>query len=423
MTGQLRAQLGQRADYTHRHNAMSGRHGWLRLTPAYSLKVVNEILASSDASTPLTVLDPFSGTATTALAASYLGYRAITVEINPFLEWFGRAKTATYDERTLENVAALGDEVIERAQAPNAPRVAPPPMHRIDKWWNPQQLEQICLLKAAIDISCPADGQCRDLLLVALCRTVIALSNVRFNHQSLSLRSAETTQLELTLGDAREEVFRDNLAAILPSAADNPCGEVTVALSDSRNLARLDVPRADLIITSPPYANRMSYIRELRPHMYWLGYLRSGRQAGELDWQAIGGTWGAATSRLAGWTIPNGTFESETLSTAVRQIASRPNTNGTLLANYVLKYFADIWEHLRSLPMVLNAGADVHYIVGNSSFYGVLVPVERIYAEMLTSLGFSSVDCVPLRKRNSNKQLFEFDVQGTWNPPDSSRTT
>jgi hypothetical protein len=31
-----------------------------------------------------------------------------------------------------------------------------------------------------------------------------------------------------------------------------------------------------------------------RPYMYWLGYLRDGRAAGELDWQAIGGTWGCA---------------------------------------------------------------------------------------------------------------------------------
>ena len=80
----------------------------------------------------------------------------------------------------------------------------------------------------------------------------------------------------------------------------------------------------------------------------------------------------------------------------------------------VLKYFADIWAHLRSARETLNAGAQVHYIVGNSSFYGVLVPVERIYAELLAELGFERVTCKPIRKRNSNKQLFEFDVSAVW---------
>src|SRR5205823_779155 len=55
------------------------------------------------------------------------------------------------------------------------------------------------------------------------------------------------------------------------------------------------------VTTSPPYPNRMSYIRELRPYMYWLGYLSDGRAAGELDWKAIGGTWGCATSMLNTW--------------------------------------------------------------------------------------------------------------------------
>ena len=35
----------QKAHLTFRGNAKRGRHGWLRLTPAYSLQVVNEILA------------------------------------------------------------------------------------------------------------------------------------------------------------------------------------------------------------------------------------------------------------------------------------------------------------------------------------------------------------------------------------------
>ena len=48
MTEVLRTPLTQRADYTQKHNAKTGRYGWLRLTPAYSLKVVNEILGACD---------------------------------------------------------------------------------------------------------------------------------------------------------------------------------------------------------------------------------------------------------------------------------------------------------------------------------------------------------------------------------------
>ena len=414
MTRTLRTSLKQRADYAHRHNVAAGRHGWLRLTPAYSLKVVNEILTATDSAKPLTVLDPFGGTATTALAASYRGHRAVTIELNPFLHWFGQAKIAAYDRRTIGTASALGAEVVGIAQTSGLSAVPAPPMHGIHRWWNPESLDALRRIKTGIELACPEPGQSRDLLLIAFCRLLIDMSNVRFNHQSLSLDAERSDQLRMDLGVSLEEQFCTHLDAVLRSAEDNPEGEARITQGDARDLSPLDISGVDLLITSPPYANRMSYIRELRPHMYWLGYLDSGREAGDLDWQAIGGTWGIATSRLADWQPPADSFQSATLCETAERIAQDHNSNGVLLANYVLKYFADIWAHLRSVPSTLNAGAEIHYIVGNSSFYGVLVPVEAIYAEMLAELGFERVSYRPIRKRNSNKQLFEFDVSAVW---------
>jgi hypothetical protein len=65
----------------------------------------------------------------------------------------------------------------------------------------------------------------------------------------------------------------------------------------------------------------------------------------------------------------------------------------------------------------LNADAEVHYIVGNSTFYGTLLPVEEIYKEMLEQSGFRDVQIVRLRKRNSKAELFEYDVTGRKNQP------
>ena len=85
-----------------------------------------------------------------------------------------------------------------------------------------------------------------------------------------------------------------------------------------------------------------------------------------------------------------------------------------MLAAYVAKYCEDMSLHFDSLRRVLNRGARVHYIVGNSTFYGVLVPTEQIYAAMLREYGFAAVSVRPIRKRNSKKALVEFDVSATW---------
>ncbi|MGQ9898433.1 MAG: hypothetical protein ACUVR8_12875, partial [Acidobacteriota bacterium] len=140
----------------------------------------------------------------------------------------------------------------------------------------------------------------------------------------------------------------------------------------------------------------------------------NGRDAGELDWTAIGGTWGIATSRLADWERPEKHFNSAHLTDALSAIAHADNKNGSLLAKYVAKYFANMWAHFCELPELLASGAELHYIVGNSTFYGTLVSTERLYAEMLSELGFSEVECRPIRKRNSKKDLIEFDVVARW---------
>lgn len=43
-----REQLRQRSDYTYKFNSKTGRHGWLRLTPAYSLKIVEELIVGHE---------------------------------------------------------------------------------------------------------------------------------------------------------------------------------------------------------------------------------------------------------------------------------------------------------------------------------------------------------------------------------------
>jgi len=250
------------------------------------------------------------------------------------------------------------------------------------------------------------------LLDIVFCRTLIALSNAAFNHQSMSFRKSSQYSSDIIQSGAK--LFAENATFVIQGARDNPKGNCSVVNGDSRVLSSEMGKQFDLIITSPPYANRMSYIRELRPYMYWLGYLRSGRDAAEIDWQSIGGTWGTATGRLSKWRPVKRAFRPNALRVALKRIANERNPNGALLANYVKKYFEDMASHFRNARALLSKDAKVHYVVGNSMFYGVLVPTEKIYAELMRYFGFIDINVHVLRKRNSKKGLVEFDVSAAW---------
>ncbi len=407
-----RGQLRQRADYTCAFNAKAGRHGWLRLTPAYSVKIVEELIAGHGQARR--IFDPFCGTGTTVLSAAFHGHEGVTTDINPFLVWLAQAKTAQYSPQQIaaaREACASALDVVRHQRIEPAPA---PPIHNIERWWSPKALEFLRLLRAAIAAVSNEHSAEQTLLDIAFCRSLIELSNAAFNHQSMSFKNDRQLSLDFAVDMA--SIFSEHVRSILASASENPSGKADVVLGDARNPAETVEGLFDLVVTSPPYANRMSYIRELRPYMYWLGFLMNGRDAGELDWTAIGGTWGIATSRLADWQrAADGFSGSASLAKAIDQIAHADNKNGVVLAQYVAKYFDDMWAHFQNLPAVLAHGAELHYIVGNSIFYGTMVATELVYAEMLTALGFTDIECRAIRKRNSKKELVEYDVVARWN--------
>jgi hypothetical protein len=351
-----------------------------------------------------------------------MGLRGAGLEINPFLVWFSSVKFRQFPPDTIDKVRSLGSVVAVASSADSAPAVEVPPIHNVERWWNERELRFLCRLKKCILDASEEGTDERDLLLVAFCRVVIALSNAAFNHQSMSFKAADDAPRLFAFARDNAEFFRKELSVVLDGAADNPRIEPSVVRGDAREPSRFLHDRFEMLVTSPPYPNRISYIRELRPYMYWLGFLTNGRDAGEYDWQAIGGTWGVATSRLAEWKPSGKAFMPSALKKALAGIADPKNDNGYLLANYVAKYFEDMWRHLTGIAAVLSRDAEVHYIVGNSTFYRTLLPVEDIFRIMLQEVGFQNVEVVKIRKRNSKAELFEFDVTGKKGRPTTRPT-
>ncbi len=385
-------------ELTFAHNARHGRHGWLRLTPAYSVRVVRELLDQAPANAR--ILDPFSGSGTTALCAAERGLPALGLELNPFLVWLTRVKAAPHPARVIRRAAAMAEEAL--CNLGSRPAVAPP-IHKIERWWSAPVLEWLRGLAGEIESQRPSAA--RDLLTVAFLRTMIGLSAASFHHVSMSFKTKDAIDVALE-GPRR---FVDDVAFVLAGARERPRSRATVLEGDARTLAPLGRRRFDRVITSPPYPNRMSYVRELRPYMYWTRHLVQAREAGELDWRAIGGTWGIATSRLKNWERTFGQIPTRLAHVLTKIRAAHPR-NGPLLAAYLDRYFEDAERHLKALHPHVARGGEIHYVVGNSTFYGELVPVEELYAELMETAGFRSAEVVTLRKRNSKRDLYEFRV-------------
>ena len=284
-----------------------------------------------------------------------------------------------------------------------------PPMKNIERWWSRETLLALSTIRTYIisNWGMLNDTDDYNLLWIAFAKLCIETSAADFNHISVSFKE-NTIAHEWT---AIKAMFLSILFTMIDSAKADLKGKVTILEGDSRILHYEGM--FDTVITSPPYPNRISYIRELRPYMYWLGFLENGEEAGELDWKAIGGTWGSATSRLGSWTQTNARLPVSLLKTC-SAIKNSNEKNGDTMATYVLKFFDDMYVHLRSLRAHLLPNATINYILGNSSFYGHFVDTDIIVKEMLNDLHFTNVNSRIIRKRNSKSNLYEYLISAVY---------
>jgi DNA modification methylase len=394
--------VSRHTDYTFRHNQRLGRHGWLRLTPAYSVKLVESIIGRIPRESH--VLDPFSGTATTGVAAAEHGVSSTLFDINPFLVWFGNAKLKTLNKEEISSALESLATIVQKVRQNGFEASWTPPLKNINRWWSRETLDALTRLRQTLSqtVGSPQESGCNACLWIAFARIAIDHSAAAFNHVSVSFKKEAPVYAFEEILTNYENFSRD----ILTEAGVPLSGEGKVILHDSTE--SYSIPSAfDAVVTSPPYPNRISYVRELRPYMYWLGFLTEAREAGELDWTAVGGTWGIATSRLQEW-APSHEIRMPSLHGVVEKIKSSNGQYGEILSRYVQKYFYDMDRHIAAIKHALKCGGEIHYIIGNSVFYGVHVPTAELYEESLRNHGFSNVATQIIRKRNCNKSLFEY---------------
>jgi hypothetical protein len=388
-------------------------HRWYRLTPSFSPRLAHDIADHFKLFKADLVLDPFSGVGTVPLCMKYRGIPACSVEINPFLYFVGTVKTRTYKDideieacfkkfidayrNALRNVPFQSKaETYLKEHAADIPRINFP-----ERWWSPGNLAQlICLRKLVSSIqTMPPHG---DLVKMGVLGILVPVSNAQHNHVSLTF--ADKPLPTIDVAEVLQQQFKD-MVTDLRVVAELPAADTTMYRGNSKELASI-LPKGkkiSAVITSPPYPNRFSYARETRPHLFFFDFIKSARAVGQLETEAIGGTWGKATSVLAHGVKPKNSLIECLLGPYLHGI----NANGNLMANYVVKYFNDIYDHAAQIAEVCKKQARLAYVIGNSKFYGHPLPSDEILAAIFGHFGFELEGIDRMRKRQSKTGLYE----------------
>lgn len=386
-------------------------HRWFRLTPSFSPHLVVDVLEKYGTATSR-VLDPFSGRGTTPIECQLRGVPCVGAEINPALHF---AATVSLDWEV--DADALRDHAsrvvgrvreLKKSISASDPQELSthlslhiPTIHNVYRWWRPEVLGELMLIKYAIsELSCASPY--KDALLLALTSILLDAANITLGRLQLHFIDRSTHHIDpLALFTSAASAMTEDMREL--NSRRGPCSKIH--LIDNRALSSvIGNYRADLVITSPPYPNRYSYVWNTRPHLYFMEWFATASDASSLDCQTIGGTWGSATSRHQKGTHNYAHPEvEETVGTIVGEIREKD----LLMSNYVAMYFDDLYASIKETKNCLTDDAVCAYVVGNSRAKGSIVETDLLLAELFRHAGYSLMGIEEVRRRNSGKELHE----------------
>ena len=387
-------------------------HRWYRLTPSYSPELVANILDEFGTS-DTRVLDPFSGRGTTAIECQFRGVPCMAIEINPML-YFAGTVSLNWSLSASRFLSLLGKIETQAfylkkkyqgqtsRQVAEAMNIAYPLIHNVNRWWREDVLVDLLILKAVISHLSMADAE-RRLFFLNLANIIIDVANITLGRLQLHFIRRDDEILDSI---SHFRISCEKVAADLSVLENRGIStKSSIILGDSTRLSKIiNGYKPNLVITSPPYPNRYSYVWNTRPHLFFMDFFTTSKEAGSLDSETIGGTWGTATSRHI-----KGIFRyTDDISKGIiSKIVDEIREKDLLMSNYVAMYFDDLYRHILELNKCLHSGSVCAYVVGNSRIRKSIVETDFILDELFNACGYNTIRIDEIRKRNSGKELHE----------------
>ncbi len=358
---------------------------------------INALTRSGD-----TALDPMCGSGITLLEGWTAGRSVIGVDLDPLARRQSLARTTALDpqavreagEATLRRAADWHAGIGQPADPLAAVRDGMDDATRkfLDYWFFTETQQELAALILAIRGESNPD--LRNLLEVIFSSTIVTKSGGVSRARDL----AHTRPHRVADKTPRRPIrlfanLLDRAADAYAAVAPDTIGESRIIAGDARELPLPDYS-VDLIVTSPPYANALDYMRAHKFSLAWLGEpipnltgLRARYIGSESGGQKPGGQRSGGSGA--------GTGLAADLPASVQLVVDVLAAKDAPKSRVLQRYFADMSAAIGEMARVLRPGAAAIIVVGPSTMRGMLIPTHQCLADLASCAGLDVVAVAP----------------------------
>ncbi|WP_052833798.1 hypothetical protein [Staphylothermus marinus] len=297
------------------------------------------------------IVDPFIGGGVVAVEGISRGFNIVGLDVNPWSLIVTKAKTLR-----LKEPRKILDRFLGMLENVGKPYI---PTRRLEKYYVPEHLEKIGLIRAVIE---NINDDLRLLLLTVLGR-------IADEYSFLKRTPAPRFKGNPPRGDPVKRYVEILEVALKDLSNAKPRGSAMLLLADSTEWLPEHICG---LLTSPPFANNIDYIRHTQLQLLWSGFAVNSRDLGY--WRNLQLPGCEAASRA--W---KKTSNDEVINQLINNMAPKYRKR---YGRFLKQYFYYMQKHINLLAESLEGIA--WYTIGDSYLGGVYVPTHLFlqrYAE------------------------------------------
>ena len=401
---------------------------WMKYKEGFSSQLVADLLEQEN---PQSVLDPFAGICTTPLTAAGQGRKSTGLEIMPVGVLAGTAISEAANGLTVESFSKYSSEFLKTIKAKeNAADFAFPHVGITTGAFSQKTEKEIARARKFLST---IDNKQQKAMLELACLSVLEESSytrkdgqyLRWDRRAQrSLRSSVdlgdissfVTALERRISEMKEDI--EPLKKLFGGEHPN---FITGSCLD--HLKEIPDEEFEMVITSPPYANRYDYTRTYALELAWMGFGQG--EFSKLRQQMLSATVENKSKRIqlkdsygtnravfdrAAQIYDNQGAIHEVLTILRDKQHELSNKN---ILRLIEEYFFEMAVVVSELGRIIRPGGVVIMVNDNVQYHGEELPVDFILADFAEQCGFRCETIWKLArgKGNSSQQMAKFGRQ------------
>jgi DNA modification methylase len=379
-------------------NKQNGIFNWYPYNEGFSKPFVDKIISNFNIVSNNIVLDPFSGSGTTALSCYLDGINSLSIEVNPFMNFVGETKV---------NSLKINPDVIRDYFLKIKLKLESLPLNVIEiptflknkSFFLDYNLEEALKIKFVIaNTEMPKD--IRNFFLLHLSAIIVRISNM--------VRAADLRYKRQKPGKLNViEIFYDKIYKALDDYSKIINLKHPDAYFLNEDICNYDVKKSpfynkiDYFITSPPYLNGTNYDRNTKLEMGFLDFIKTDMDLQELRMKSvIAGINSTKTRNVYKNPI-------QFIKPLVEQI--KINAYDERIPKMVNGYFNDMNLAIENISKLLTKNGKGVIVVGDSQYAGVYIETDLILSEIceMNNLEVAKIDVVRKRISKNGMELRE----------------